>query len=752
MSFFSDDPFSDGEPGGDPLLAGLNPAQEEAVTHGDGPLLIIAGAGSGKTRVLTHRIAHLIERRGVSPFEILAITFTNKAADEMKTRVGALVGPVAQKMWVSTFHSACVRILRREAAALGYPSQFSIYDQADAVRLVTYVVRDLGIDPKQLPPRSVHATISAAKNEGLDAETYLERASVIHERRIGEVFAEYQARLLRAGAMDFDDLLANTVELFRRRPDILEQYQLRFRHVLVDEYQDTNHVQNELVVQLAGKHRNVCVVGDGDQSVYRFRGADITNILEFEEAFPDATVILLEQNYRSTQTILDAANAVIANNESRKPKELWTEMEGGELIKRFSADDESDEAQWVAHEAARLHDSHHHRWGDIAVFYRTNAQSRVIEEQFMRSGIPYKVIGGTRFYDRREVKDALAYVKVVINPTDEVSVKRILNVPKRGIGDSTVGRLDAYARSRGVSFFTALHHLADAGVTGRAVKGIEGFVALIDALVPEAEKGPATLLEKALEHSGYVAELEAERSIESEGRIENLAELVGVAREFDTVDDFLEQVSLVADTDAIDSDDESQAMLMTLHAAKGLEFPIVFVIGMEEGIFPHIRSLAEPDEMEEERRLAYVGLTRAKERLHVTSAWSRMLHGSTQYNPPSRFLDEIPAELVTEIGDGRNRRRSSFGEGATWGSGGSRASESRERRVQDALTPRAAPSGSGAEQLGLRTGDDVRHAKWGEGIILDIRGEGDKAEATVRFPEVGEKVLLLAWAPLERIG
>src|SRR6478735_589375 len=418
----------------DDLLVGLNPVQREAVTHTGGPLLIVAGAGSGKTRVLTHRIAHLIEHEGISPFEILAITFTNKAAGEMKHRVGALVGPVAEKMWVSTFHSACVRILRRDAARLDYPSSFTIYDQADAVRLTGYVLRDLNVDTKRFPPRSVHATISAAKNENIGVEAYAERAKVIFERRIADVYREYQNRLQKAGAMDFDDLLLNAVRLLSEHPAVLAYYRRRFRHVLVDEYQDTNAVQNELVVMLASEHRNVCVVGDGDQSVYAFRGADIRNILEFENAFPDATVIVLEQNYRSTQTILDAANAVIANNLGRKPKELWTDEGDGHAIIRYHADDETDEAQWVAHEIAKLHDAGDHRWGDAAVFYRTNAQSRVLEEYLMRAGIPYKVIGGTRFYDRREIKDALAYLRAVMNPADEVSVKRVLNVPKRGIG------------------------------------------------------------------------------------------------------------------------------------------------------------------------------------------------------------------------------------------------------------------------------------------------------------------------------
>src|SRR5437870_1457534 len=440
---------------GSDLLEHLNPVQREAVTHPGGPLLLVAGAGSGKTRVLTHRVAYLIKEQGVSPFEILAITFTNKAANEMKSRVAELVGPVANKMWVSTFHSACVRILRRDGGRLGYRSSFTIYDQADAQRLTAYVVRDLNIDAKRFPPRTVHALISAAKNELIDFEAYAANARTIYERRIADVYREYQQRLHAASAMDFDDLLTVTVDLFRTSPDVLAHYQERFKHVLVDEFQDTNKAQNELVVMLAEKHRNICVVGDSDQSVYRFRGADIRNILEFEDAFPDATLIVLEQNYRSTQTILDAANAVIANNLLRKPKALWTEQVGGELIQRYFAEDEHDESAWVAHEMQRLHDGAY-RWGDMAVFYRTNAQSRVLEEELVRRGVPYKVVGGTRFYERREVKDALAYLRAVANRSDEVSLKRIVNVPKRGVGDTSVGRLDAWASARALPFADAL--------------------------------------------------------------------------------------------------------------------------------------------------------------------------------------------------------------------------------------------------------------------------------------------------------
>ncbi|CAB4324286.1 MAG: DNA helicase PcrA [Actinobacteria bacterium] len=773
------DPAHRPDPADNQLLAGLNPVQFEAVTHSEGPLLIVAGAGSGKTRVLTHRIAHLINDEGISPFEILAITFTNKAADEMRTRVAELVGPVAAKMWVSTFHSACVRILRRDAGLLGFPSSFTIYDSADAQRLTSYVIRDLGLDAKKFVPRAIHASISAAKNDGHSPKSYGEAAQTIFERKIADVFVEYQSRLLKSGAMDFDDLLVNTVELFRRNPDVLESYQRRFRHVMVDEYQDTNRVQNELVLMLTAQHGNVCVVGDGDQSIYRFRGADMRNILEFENAFPDVTVVLLEQNYRSSQTILDAANAVITNNLSRRPKDLWTDAGPGESIMRYHADDEADEAHWIAQRIMHLHDSGH-SWGDCAIFYRTNAQSRVIEEYLMRVGIPYKVVGGTRFYDRREVKDALAYVKVTVNPADEVSVKRVLNVPRRGVGESSVGRLDAYARSHALTFIDALREAAAAGVTGKALKGIDEFLKLIDDLEHFVSDGPAAVIEAAMQRSGYVAELEAEHSIESEGRIENLAELVGAARDFASVDEFLEQISLVADTDDLDGDD-SAIVLMTLHAAKGLEFPVVFLIGLEDGVFPHLRSIGDPDELEEERRLAYVGITRARERLHLSHAWARTMFGSTQYNPPSRFLDEIPANLVTMVAGERRTARgqgassgsygnSSYGSssygartpgsGGAWGrrdadddwsgsviggGGRSRGGES----IETALKP-PPPTQSGADQIGLQVGDDVSHGKFGDGVITGIFGSGDKAEAVVNFRGIGEKRLLLAWAPLTK--
>ncbi|MGB5755834.1 MAG: DNA helicase PcrA [Acidimicrobiales bacterium] len=730
-----------------PIADGLNPAQLDAVTHDGGPLLVVAGAGSGKTRVLTRRIAWLIDQ-GVSPFEILAITFTNKAADEMKNRVAELVGPVAEKMWVSTFHSACVRILRREAKVLDFPSNFTIYDQSDSVRLVGYVIRDLGLDPKRFQPRSIQNVISSAKNEGLNAAQYAERANVIIERKAAEVYTEYQRRLQQSAAMDFDDLLLNAVRLFRQSPETLTAYQQRFRHLLVDEYQDTNGVQNELVVRLADAHRNVTVVGDSDQSVYRFRGADIRNIIQFEDAFPDTTVVLLEQNYRSTQTILDAANAVIANNFGRKPKSLWTDEGRGDRILRFHADDEIDESQFVASELAQLHDSGSYRWDDMAVFYRTNAQSRVIEEYLRRVGIPYKVVGGTRFYDRREIKDALAYLKAASNPADEVSVKRIVNAPKRGVGDTSVGKIDAFAKLHGMSFTEGLRRAADAGVSGKALKGIAAYLELMDGFTELLEKGPAAVLEAILRDTGYVAELEDERSHEAEGRLENLQELVGGAAQFETVDEFLEQVGLLTDTDELD-EDNSEVVLMTLHGAKGLEFPVVVMLGMEDGIFPHMRSMTDPDEMEEERRLAYVGITRARERLYVTHAWARMLFGQTQYNPPSRFLDEIPADLIEEAEGSRSsergRRTSVFGS-----SGTAKSFAGRNDIVDTALKPRG-PIPSGAAALDLKIGDDVRHKKFGEGVILDVMGSGDKTEVVVNFGSEGEKTLLLAWAPLEKV-
>jgi DNA helicase-2/ATP-dependent DNA helicase PcrA len=758
--------------GPSPFTEGLNPDQLDAVVHEAGPLLVVAGAGSGKTRVLTYRIAHLIDT-GVRPSEILAITFTNKAAAEMRERVGQLVGPMVKAMWVSTFHSACVRILRRDGQSIGYPRTFSIYDQADAVRLTGYVIRDLGLDPKRFTPRGVHGYISLWKNELKEPERAAAEAGDIFQRKHADVYAEYQVRLQKAGAMDFDDLLLNVVRLFREHPDVLAHYRERFRHILVDEYQDTNQAQNEIVLLLAAGSGSVTAVGDSDQGVYGWRGADVRNILQFEDAFPEVTTIVLDQNYRSTQTILDAANAVIEHNVERKPKHLWTDSGDGDRIVRYHAEDEGDEAMWVAGTCQQLHRDDAMNWREMAVLYRTNAQARVIEEAFMRMGVPYKVVGGTRFYDRREIKDAMAYLRAVLNPLDEVSVKRILNVPKRGVGDTSVARLDEYARELGVPFVEAMRHAEDAGVTGPARRGIGAFVDLLDRLgelVGRDDVGPGDLLQACIDESGYLSELEAEDTVEAHGRIENLGELVGSAREFTVLDEFLEQVALVADTDELPEGGaaDDQVVLMTLHSAKGLEFPAVFIIGVEEGVFPHIRALTEPDEMEEERRLAYVGITRAMQRLFISHAWSRMLFGSTQYNPPSRFLDEIPEQLVDAKGNTtgrstygrqsyRTRDERGFGDPPAY-----RRRESsrfdrdaqdahRERVVESALRAASSPQPSNSQELGLRVGDDVAHPAFGEGVIIDITGAGEKAEAVVNFAGVGQKHLALAWAPLKKL-
>ena len=736
----------------------LNPDQYDAVVHQGGPLLVVAGAGSGKTRVLTQRIAWLIEG-GVHPMRVLAITFTNKAAGEMRDRVEALVGPVARQMWVSTFHAACVRILRAHADLLGFPKTFSIYDQSDAQRLVSYVIRDLGLDVKRFPARGVQARISLWKNELLTPGKAKDRATGMLESKHADVYIEYQLRLERAGAMDFDDLLMRTVQLFKQHPDVLAMYQERFEHILIDEYQDTNVSQNEIVLMLGAKHHNVCVVGDTDQSVYRFRGADFRNIMQFEEAFPDVTTVVLAQNYSSTQNILNAANAVISNNIERKPKNLWSDSGTGDPIVRYYADDEHDEARWIAQQIRDAHETDARQWGEMAVFYRANAQSRILEESLMRFGVPYKIIGGTRFYERREVKDALAYLRAAINEADEVNVKRVLNVPKRGIGDTSVDKLDTYARNHGQGFSFALHNAAAASVGGAALKGITAFLASLDEAGNHQSEGPAEVLRLVLKSSGYMTELENEDTVESAGRLENLAELIGFAEEFDSVDDFLEQVALVADTDQIDG--ENRVMLMTLHAAKGLEFPVVFLAGFEEGVFPHSRSLAEPEEMEEERRLAYVGITRARELLNVSHAWSRSLYGNTQYNPPSRFLEEIPHELFRIEG---NANAQSFSGGASsFGSGGSSRrertygnsfSEEHTNRVVDAAIAAgrsAAPVVNANVLSDIKVGEDIVHPTFGEGVVIDIKGAGEKAEVTIRFRDKGTKILALAWAPLKRL-
>ncbi len=655
------------------LLDGLNPQQRAAVVHAGSPLLIVAGAGSGKTRVLTHRIGYLLAERGVRPGEVLAITFTNKAAGEMKERVAALIGARARAMWVSTFHSMCVRILRAEATVLGFKSTFTIYDQDDSTRLITLVSRELDLDQKRYPARALGTQISNLKNELVTPDAWTEKATNAHEKVLGEVYRRYQRRLTESNAMDFDDLIMSTVLLLQGYPEVADKYRQRFRHVLVDEYQDTNHAQYTLVRELTTAPASLpdlppgelAVVGDADQSIYAFRGATIRNILEFERDYPNAETILLEQNYRSTQNILTAANAVISRNPDRKPKNLWSQAGAGEKVLGYVAENEHDEAAWVAQQVAILTDDEGLNASDIAVFYRTNAQSRVFEEVFIRIGLPYKVVGGVRFYERREIRDALAYLRTIANPTDIVSLRRILNTPRRGIGDRAEAAISVLAEREDIPFSEALDRAAEAqGLATRSLKAIIDFSTLMTSLRAVAvAAGPAEILEAVLDQTGYLRELEASTDPQDEGRVDNLQELINVAREFeearaDLVDAdeatsltaFLEQVSLVADADSIPDAGGGMVTLMTLHTAKGLEFPAVFLTGMEEGVFPHSRALSDPTELSEERRLAYVGITRARERLFLSRALSRSAWGAPAWNPPARFLEEIPDELVTWTG------------------------------------------------------------------------------------------------------
>jgi DNA helicase-2/ATP-dependent DNA helicase PcrA len=707
-------------------LAELNPAQERAVRATEGPVLVVAGAGSGKTRVLTHRVAHLVAAVGVKPSEILAITFTNRAAGEMRDRLEGLLGPIVRTMWVLTFHAACGRILRREAPRLGYKSNFTIYDQADQVRVVKDCLAELERDPKRFPPGGIHAQISNAKNRLVRPDDYRQAVASFYDQTVADVYELYQKRLYNANAMDFDDLLMQTVEVLEDFEEARTRWSKAFRYVLVDEYQDTNHAQYRLLQLLAGPERNVCVVGDPDQSIYAFRGADIRNILEFERDFGDVQVIPLEQNYRSTNRILEAANAVIANNRERKPKSLWSELGEGEPVRILEVEDEHAEARLVVSEIVRLLEDGH-AGAEIAVFYRTNAQSRVIEDLLSRSEIPYQVIGGPRFYERAEIKDAVAYLQVLDNPADAVSLARIANRPRRGIGDTSLGRLRVYADALGVSLWEAFGRPVEAGLGAPPARAVTAFRSLMESFMAQAQELTVPeLLERLLERTGMLEALEAERTVEARGRIENLQELVGVAREFhESADDpslsaFLQGVSLTSDQDTM-VDERSLVSLMTLHNAKGLEFRAVFVAGMEEGVFPHSRSLEEQG-LEEERRLFYVGVTRAKERLLLTHATSRSLWGARGYNLPSRFLDELGA------GTERERLRP-----ASWSAYGRR-----EIRPE----PRASlPE--------LATGDSVRHVTLGEGIVIRIEPDG---VVTVRFADDGtERRLMLEYAPLERV-
>ncbi|MEV4618760.1 DNA helicase PcrA [Asanoa sp. NPDC049573] len=767
------------------LLSGLNGPQRDAVTHAGSPLLIVAGAGSGKTRVLTHRIAYLLAARDVHPGQVIAITFTNKAAGEMKERVASLVGPRARLMWVSTFHSACVRILRAEHEHAGLKSTFSIYDADDSRRLMQLVARELDLDPKRHPARGLAAQVSNLKNELVDPETFADRAKGPMERAVAEAYTLYQRRLKEAHALDFDDLIMTTVHLFQSHPHVAETYRRRFRHVLVDEYQDTNHAQYQLIKELVSGTEGVepaelCVVGDADQSIYAFRGATIRNILEFERDYTDARTILLEQNYRSTQTILNAANAVISRNPSRKPKRLWSDQGAGESIVGYVADTEHAEADWVAREIDRLTDDAQARPGDVAVFYRTNAQSRVFEEVFIRVGLPYKVVGGVRFYERREVRDALAYLRAIVNDDDTVSIRRVMNTPRRGIGDRAEGAIEALSSRDRISFGAAMRRASEApGISSRALSGIGDFVALLEGLRELSDTAPPEeVLEAALTRSGYLAELEESTDPQDAGRVENLQELVSVAREFTervegndeqaTLAGFLEQVALVADADQVPSDDpEHQGVvtLMTLHTAKGLEFPIVFLTGLEDGVFPHMRALGDNTELEEERRLAYVGITRARQRLYLSRAVTRSAWGAPSYNPTSRFVAELPEELV--------RWERTEGAYTSWsGSGGGVGGRSTTSPSGGAArgggfsggTPKAAAL---AQRLGIdgsklstaselrqapkvAVGDRVNHQRYGLGRVLAVEGQGPNARAQIDF---GDQTmwLVLRHAPVEKL-
>jgi DNA helicase-2/ATP-dependent DNA helicase PcrA len=724
------------------LLAGLNPPQREAVEHGEGPLLVLAGAGSGKTRVLTHRIAYLLATGAARPGEILAITFTNKAAAEMRERVGRLVGRSVRAMWVTTFHSSCARMLRADAERLGYSRGFTIYDESDSQRMLKRVMRELSVDPKRYPARAIKNKISGAKNQLIDSDMYAETVGSVFEEVVAEAFPLYEKRMLEANAMDFDDLLVRTVNALELFEEVRERWRRTFRHVLVDEYQDTNHAQYRLLQLLAAEHGNLMVVGDDDQSVYGFRHADIRNILDFEADFPEAASVKLEQNYRSTQTILSAANAVVEQNRQRRPKQLWTEIEGGEPLQLAELTDEHEEARWVAAEIERLGEEHEVKRSDVAVFYRTNAMSRVLEDTLVRYDVPYQVIGGTKFYERAEIKDAVAYLSLLVNPADQVSFARIVNSPRRGIGNTSQGRLAAYANTAGLTIWEVMERAEDVpGLSAAAIKAVSRFYETMEGLRARVETAPvAGVLEAVLNESGYLEALAAERTIEAEGRGENLEELVGVAAEFDiereregdsetpALEEFLQQISLYSDQDSLDEDgDNEQVTLMTLHNAKGLEYDTVFVVGCEDGAFPHMRALEEGSE-EEERRLCYVAITRARQRLYMTWARERRLFGRAEHNLPSRFIDELPAELT------ERHQKSVAGGGTSWNS------------PSPGLDP-AQPLDPGPA-LEMRVGDDVVHASFGDGVVTAVEPGG---VVVVRFSGDGaERKLMADYAPIRK--
>ncbi|MFP7494430.1 DNA helicase PcrA [Terribacillus saccharophilus] len=731
------------------LIKALNKEQAEAVQHTEGPLLIMAGAGSGKTRVLTNRIAYLLGEKEVSPRSILAITFTNKAAREMRERVHKLVGEEGSQIWVSTFHSMCVRILRRDIDRIGYNSNFSILDTSDQLSVIKQALKRLNLDPKQYDPRAMLGAISSAKNELITPEQYSKEAGSVYERKVAEVFDLYQKTLRRNQSLDFDDLIMQTIQLFDRVPEVLQYYQRRFQYIHVDEYQDTNHAQYRLVNQLASRYKNLCVVGDSDQSIYRWRGADITNILSFEKDYPNAKVVMLEQNYRSTKTILDAANKVIGNNTGRKPKNLWTDNIDGSKLRYYEAATERDEALYVTEkieEMVMMEKKRHYR--DIAILYRTNAQSRSIEETFVKAGVPYQMIGGTKFYDRKEIKDMLAYLRLIANPDDDISFERVVNEPKRGIGKTSIEKLQAYANEHNISLFDTLKEVDFTGVSAKAANALSEFGTMISNWSKQVEFLTATdMVEQVLEGSGYEDMLKAERSIESQSRLENLEEFKTVTKNFEATSEdktlvtFLTDLALIADIDSMDEDPSSddKVILMTLHGAKGLEFPVVFLIGMEENVFPHSRSQMDETEMEEERRLAYVGITRAEEELFLTNAKMRTLFGRTNMNPVSRFIGEIPSELLEGI---QETKQNPFG----LGSSRPAAKPQEQKRIVRKPKPK-----SGADALGWGPGDKAVHKKWGEGTVVKVNGEGEAMELDIAFPApVGIKRLLASFAPITK--
>ncbi|RFT65834.1 DNA helicase PcrA [Bacillus clarus] len=737
----------------DRLLNGLNPQQQKAVQTTNGPLLLMAGAGSGKTRVLTHRIAYLLGEKGVAPWNVLAITFTNKAAREMRERIDTLVGPEAEDIWISTFHSMCVRILRRDIDRIGINRNFTILDASDQLTVVKKIMKERNIDPKKFDPRSILSGISNAKNELLSADKYAKQISIADpfEKLTSDVYTEYQKRLLKNNSLDFDDLIMTTIQLFERIPEVLEFYQRKFQYIHVDEYQDTNRAQYILVNKLASRFKNLCVVGDSDQSIYRWRGADISNILSFEKDYENAQVILLEQNYRSSQNILNAANAVIEKNSNRKPKKLWTDNQVGSKISYYRAATEKDEAYFVAKKIRDEIQMGNRKYTDFAVLYRTNAQSRMVEEIFLKSNIPYKIVGGIKFYDRKEIKDILAYLRLIANPDDEISFARIINMPKRGIGATSIDKIINYGVQNGISLTAVLDEIEHVGVSAKITKAVKEFASLLHNWVNMQEYLSVTeLVEEVIEKTGYRDMLKNERSLEAEGRLENLDEFLSVTQTFESQSEdkslvaFLTDLALVADIDRVDEDPTAgdEVILMTMHSAKGLEFPIVFIVGLEEGVFPHTRSLMEEDEMQEERRLAYVGITRAEEELYLSNAQMRTLFGRTNMNAASRFISEIPGELVESLNETAPKRETFGAKGRTTGAGVTR---SRSAIVRPTVKT------TGGEQIGWAVGDKASHQKWGVGTVVSVKGEGDAKELDIAFPSpIGIKRLLAKFAPVTK--